>query len=179
MALQAGASGLPFTPVPGLIGSDLMAVRDDFLTMPNPFDPEARVAVVPAIRPDVALVHAFRADPDGNLVVGRGGDDPLLIQASRFVIATAEEIMDGPITTLSADERLVAGIHVDVLAPAPHGSHPLGCGALYPADVAHLACYVEAARDPHAFAAYLRAYVLEPADESAYLERARREPAHA
>ncbi len=178
MALQAGASGIPFTPVPGIIGSDLMAVRDDYLTVPNPYDPDRRIALVPAITPDVALVHALRADRDGNLVLPRGGDDPLLIQAARVVIATAEEIVDSPIATLSVDERIVAGIHVDVLAPAPAGAHPLACPGHYPQDDAHLRAYVEASRYSDAFASYLRAYVFEPDGHEDYLERVYREPAH-
>lgn len=176
MALQAGASGLSFTPVPGLIGSDLMRVRDDFRVIADPYD-ELRVAVVPAITPDIALVHALRADPDGNLVVGSKGDDPLLIQASRFVIATCEEIVDAPITTLTVDERLVPGIYVDVVSLAPHGSHPLPCQGLYDEDTAHVRRYLEAARDPDAFAAYLREFVFEPDGNEAYLERVRRQPA--
>ena len=176
MALQAGASGIPFTPVPGLIGSDLMRVRDDFRVIPDPYEPGTSIAVVPAITPDVALVHALRADPDGNLVVGSTGDDPLLIQASRFVIATTEAIVPERITSLSVDERMVPGIYVDALVPAPYGSHPLPCQGHYEDDTAHIHAYVQAARDPQAFAAYLRTYVVEPAGPDAYLERVRREP---
>jgi glutaconate CoA-transferase subunit A len=175
-ALQAGASGLPFTPVPGLIGSDLMRVREDFRVIPDPYEAGTCIAVVPAIAPDVALVHALRADPDGNLVIGAAGDDPLLIQASRLVIATVEEIRREPIATLAAEERVVPDIYVDVIAPAPMGAHPLRCQGLYEEDAAHLHEYVEAARDPAAFAAYLRRYVFELGDEAAYRERVRREP---
>lgn len=177
MALQAGASGLPFTPVPGLIGSDLMRVRDDFLVMTNPYD-ESSVAAVPAINPDIALVHALRADPDGNLVVGATGDDPLLIQASRSVIATVEEVRPDALDHLTAAERVVRGIYVDALAPAPHGSHPLACQDRYKEHTAHIAEYVTAARDPAAFRAYLDRYVFGPADDAAYRARALQEPAH-
>lgn len=176
MALQAGASGIPFTPVPGLIGSDLMRVRDDFRVIPDPYDPDTSIAVVPAITPDVALVHALRADPDGNLVVGSTGDDPLLIQASRFVIATAEELSATPVESLSVKEQLVPGIYVDAVVPAPYGSHPLPCQDRYDEDTAHIRRYLAAAHDPAAFAAYLQTYVFEPADHAAYLARARRQP---
>lgn len=156
MALQAGASGLPFTPVPGLIGSDLMRVRDDFRTIANPYAPDQRVAVIPALAPDIALVHALRAAPDGTLVLPAAGDDPLLIQASRFVIATAEVVLDGPVQLLGPDERLVPGIYVDVLTPASQGAHPLACPGYYPADEDAFAAYSDAAADPARFQAYLR-----------------------
>ncbi len=170
MALQAGASGLTFTPVPGLIGSDLMRVRGDFRVIADPYD-EMSVAVVPAITPDIALVHALRADPEGNLVVGSKGDDPLLIQASRFVIATCEEFVEEPITTLGADERLVPGIYVDVLSLAPQGSHPLDCQGRYDEDTAHIRRYLDASKNRDAFAAYLHEFVFEPEGYDAYLER--------
>ncbi len=179
MALQAGASGLTFTPVPGLVGSDLMAVRPDFRTIPDPYDPTLSVAVVPAITPDVALIHALRAGPDGTLVVPAGGDAPLLAQASRTVIATVEAVSAAPIRRLTTEEQLVPGIHVDAIVPTPRGAHPLGCHPLYGDDAAHIRHYLRAARDATSFAAYLRAFVHEPEGHAAYLERVGREPAHA
>jgi glutaconate CoA-transferase subunit A len=172
MALQAGASGLSFTPVPGLIGSDLMRVRDDFRTIANPFAPDERVAVIPAINPDFALVHALRAAPDGTLVIPASGDAALLIRASRTVIATAETVTDGPVEVLRADEQLVPGIYVDAVAVAPRGAHPLGCPGWYGVDEEHTRAYVDAARDAARFAAYVKTFILEPAGAEAYLERA-------
>lgn len=178
-ALQAGASGLPFAVVPGLIGSDLLRVRPDYVTIPNPFDPGYLVVAVPAITPDVALIHALRADRTGNLVVPAHGDEPLLAMASRLVVATAEVIEEEPIASIGAGERLISGIYVHALAPAPRGMHPLGCPDRYPADTQHLHRYSEAARAPETFAAYLRAYVLEPQDHAAYLARVQGETVYA
>jgi len=83
MALQAGASGLTFTPVPGLLGSDLMTVRPDFRAIPDPYDPSVQVAVVPAITPVLPLIHALRAGPDTPLVLPTGNDTPLPAPAAR------------------------------------------------------------------------------------------------
>lgn len=171
MALQAGASGIPFAPVPGLIGSDLMRVRPDFREITDPYDPAMRVAVVPAITPDVAIVHALRASRDGTLVIPTAGDAHLLIQASRFVIATAEEIGDAPPEQIGTDERIIPDIYVDAIAPAPFGAHPMRCGGLYGDDAAQLGEYVDAARDGDRFRGYLHEYVLGPADHTAYVER--------
>ncbi len=169
MALQAGASGLTFTPVPGLIGSDLMRVRDDFRTMADPFDPAYQVAVIPAITPDVALMHGLRALPDGSVVLPARGDGPLLAQAARLVIATVEEVCDVIPATIGTDEQVLPGIYVDVVVPAPRGVHPQRFHRCYGDDATHVRRYLEAARDAGTFAAYLRRYVLEPAMPEAYL----------
>lgn len=164
--------------MPGLIGSDILRYRTDYRIIENPFDPGRRVVVVPAINPDVALVHALRADHAGNLVVPAAGDTPMLVMASRFVIATAEDVHAEPITSVAADERFIPSIYVHALAPAPHGAHPLHCPGRYDTDHAHIRRYVAAARDPEAFAAYLRMFVEEPEDEAAYLVRVLEEAAH-
>lgn len=171
MALQAGASGLTFAPVPGLIGSDLMRVRDDFRTVPDPFNPAYQVAVVPAITPDFALIHASRALPDGSLVLPAHGDAPLLAQAARFVIATVEEVLESEPETIGADERVLPGIYVNVIAPAPRGAHPLGCRPYYGEDHAAVERYVNASRTSDAWAAYLEGEVISPANHAAYLEK--------
>ncbi len=171
MALQAGASGLTFAPVPGLAGSDLMRVRDDFRTVPDPFNPAYQVAVVPAITPDFALIHASRALPDGSLVLPARGDAPLLAQAARFVIATVEEVLAGEPEQIGANEQVIPGIYVHVVAPAPHGAHPMGCSPHYREDHAAVERYVTAARTQDAWAAYLAGEVTGPEHHAAYLEQ--------
>jgi glutaconate CoA-transferase, subunit A len=161
-ALQAGASGVPFTPVPGLLGSDLLRVRPDYRVILNPFDREEQVVLVPAIRPDIALLHAVRAEPTGAAIFSAHGDAVMLAQASRTVIVTAEEIYDGAAAVLAPDERLLAGIYVDMLVAAPNGCWPLGLRGHYGPDETALAAYLLAARASESFATYLRAFV-EPA----------------
>ena len=122
MALQAGASGMAWTPVPGLTGSDLLRVRPDFKVVADPYSGEGQAVLVPALRPDFALVHARRADERGNLVIGTTYDDRLMLQAARTVIATAERIAAGATERLHRDEQVVPASFVDVLAPAPYES---------------------------------------------------------
>ena len=69
--LVAAQKGVPFMPIRGLIGSDLMKVRPDWKVIANPFDPDDPIVVVPAIRPDFALFHAPEADIFGNVRIGR------------------------------------------------------------------------------------------------------------
>jgi glutaconate CoA-transferase subunit A len=70
MALQAGASGISFTPVPGLLDTDLLLGRPDFRVIDDPYRPGERVVLVPALAPEFALLHGRRADLEGNVVIG-------------------------------------------------------------------------------------------------------------
>jgi glutaconate CoA-transferase subunit A len=121
MALQAGASGVAFTPVPGLLGSDLLRVRTDFKVVDDPYRPGQRVVLVPAITPDFALVQAHRADQEGNVVLSTRRDDRLLIQAARNVIVAVGEVSPGATRSLMADEQLVPAAYIDALVLAQPG----------------------------------------------------------
>ena len=120
MALQAGASGVSFAPVPGLLGSDLLRVRADFRVIDDPFRPGERVVLVPAIAPEFALLHGLRADQDGNVVIGTEYDDRLVAQAARHVVYSVEEVRDDGTRTLAAGEQVVPAAYVDALVIVPH-----------------------------------------------------------
>ena len=112
MALQAGASGIPWTPVPGLLGSDLMTRRPDLRVLEG-------MAIVPALRPQFALVQARRADPQGDAVIATTYDDRLLIQASSTVIMSVDEVRPGATDTLARGEQVIPAAYIDVLTVAP------------------------------------------------------------
>lgn len=134
---QAAEKGVPFMPVRGIIGSDILRHRSDWAVIDNPM-PEAeddkRIVVVPAIRPDVALFHAPRADRFGNVWVGRRRELISLAHAARKTLVTVETIVEGD---LLADEATAAGVlpslYVDAIAAVPGGARPLGLQDLYPA----------------------------------------------
>jgi glutaconate CoA-transferase subunit A len=115
MALQAGASGVSFTPVRGLFGSDLLARRPDYRVIEDPYRPGERIVLVPAIAPDFALLHGRRADAEGNVVIGTEYDDRLVAQASRHVVYSVEAISEDATRTLAGDEQVVPGVFVDAL----------------------------------------------------------------
>lgn len=119
MALQAGASGVSFTAVPGLLGSDLLRVRPDFRQVDDPYRPGSKTVLVPALAPDFALVHVRRADREGNAVIGIGRDDRILVRAAETVIASAEEVVDS-IQALAPDEQLIPAAYLDVVLLAPN-----------------------------------------------------------
>lgn len=157
-AIQAGAMGLPFIPVPGLLGTDYLQVRDDFRLIRNPYRPEEEVVVVPAIRPDVCIFHAYQADTQGNVVASRLQNNRLLAQASRHVIVTVEEVV-APGELDREKGTFIPTLYIHTVVEAPFGAYPTSCPGFYPADEAHMQTYLKAAGHPNEFEKYLQQYV--------------------
>jgi glutaconate CoA-transferase, subunit A len=162
-AFQASEKGVPFMPLRGLIGSDLLAHRKDWRTIDNPFGNDDPIVLLPAIKPDVALFHAPLADRDGNVWIGRDRELATMAHAADKTVVTVEKIHDG---NLFDDPMLAAGtlggFYIETVAVAPKGAWPLGLADHYPADTAHLAEYARMAATPEGFAAYLDRHVHEP-----------------
>jgi len=162
-AFQAAEKGVPFMPLRGLIGSDLLAHRPDWKVADNPFDENDPIVLLPAIRPDVALFHAPLADRDGNVWIGRDRELATMAHAADKTVVTVEKIHDG---NLFDDPVLAAGtlggFYIETVAVAPRGAWPLWLADHYPADTAHLAEYARMAATPEGFAAYLDRHVHEP-----------------
>ena len=160
--LQAAEKGLPFMPLRGILGSDLLAHRDDWRVIDNPFAQNDPIVLLPAIRPDVALFHAPCADRQGNVWIGVRRELMLMAHAAERSLVTVEEITDDD---LLADDRTAAGtipaLYVSEIACAREGAWPVGLRNSYPADRSHLERYVREARTAEGFRAYLDAFVLE------------------
>ena len=154
--LQASEKGLPFMPLRGIIGSDLMRVRDDWKESENPFEQGNKIVVLPALTPDFALFHAPFADRNGNVWIGRRRELVTMAHAARGTLVTVEEIRD---IDLMEDEALAGGslpaLYVTAIAEAPRGAWPLGMAGLYAPDDDHLADYAKMARSPEGFQDYL------------------------
>lgn len=161
-ALQAGQKGLPFIPLRGLLGTDLLANRDDWKVIDNPFAPGDPVVVLKAIRPDFALFHASLADRFGNVFVGRERDLLIMAHASHRTLVTVEEIVDQNLLEDQARAGAVLpSIYVDRVALAPRGAWPVGLVDHYPQDDVEIARYVAAARTAGGFTGYLSAWLDE------------------
>lgn len=161
--LQAGEKGLPFVAIRGIIGSDLLAHRDDWRVIDNPLtEEEDPVLVVPAINPEVFLFHAAWGDRYGNVWIGRRRDLARTAHASRTTVVTVEAIHDGD---LLADERMAAGTlsstYVSAVAVAPRGAWPLEMTRRYRTDMAHMHEYARLARSDEGFDRYLGMHVLD------------------
>ena len=152
-ALQASEKGVPFMPLRGVLGSDLVSEREDWKVLQNPFaEGEDPILYVPAIAPDVALFHARWADEAGNVWIGRRRELASLAHAAKRTFVTFEELRAGD---MLEDELLapgvVAAVYVEAAAPAKRGAWPLGVAEVYGIDDAHLARYAREARTREGF----------------------------
>jgi glutaconate CoA-transferase subunit A len=161
-ALQAAEKGVPFMPLRGLIGSDVLKYRDDWKVVDSPFGNSDPIVLLPAIKPDVALFHAPMADRFGNVWIGRQRELATMAHAAEKTIVTVERLHDGD---LLADPILAAGtlpgFYVEHIAIAERGAWPLPLPDHYKANVEHLALYAEMAATAEGFAEYLDTYVYE------------------
>ncbi len=159
-ALQASEKGVPFMPLRGLIGSDVLKYRDDWKVIDSPFGDDDPIVLLPAIKPDVALFHAPMADRDGNVWIGRIRELTTMAHAAVKTLVTVEKIYDGD---LMDDPMLAAGalpgFYVEQVAVAERGAWPLGLPDHYALDPAHLTEYTRMAATPEGFAEYLDRYV--------------------
>lgn len=172
-ALRAGAAGITFTPVPGLIGSDILRDREDFRVIADPFAPEHDVVLAPAIAPDVALIHGLRADPHGNVVCSTHNDERLISSASTTVLAVVESVEDDVYSHITGEEQVIPSIYFDGIAVSPLSAHPQGAYGMYEPDRVAIERYVEASRSAESMERYLNRVVRAAADEADYRERAR------
>jgi glutaconate CoA-transferase subunit A len=167
--LQAGAMGIPFIPVRGLIGTDYLQVRHDFKVIVNPFNTKEDIAVVPAIQPDIAVFHALQADTLGNVVVSRTQNNHILAQAATSVIVTVEEVVEP--AELKRDRGVfIPATHITAVVHAPYGAHPTGCDDYYPIDSAHIRAYAKITKTREGFANYLKKYVFKLGKEKEYVD---------
>lgn len=160
--LQATEKGVPFIPLRGLIGSDVLAHRPDWRVIDNPFGDDDPIVLLPALKADVALFHAPMADAAGNVWIGRVRELAVMAHAAEKTVVTVEKIYDG---NLLADPVLAAGVlagfYVEAVAVAPRGSWPLVLPDHYAVDGAHVAEYARMAATAEGFAQYLDRYVYE------------------
>jgi len=151
--------GVPYIPVRGLAGTDVFERRDDMIMAKNPFDTDEVTVVAVAQNPDVAILHARKADKDGNALLRRHGEDVMIAQASKRVIITAEEIVDR-ITPDEIGGEYISAINVTAVVHAPCGAHPTGVDGYYDMDLEHIDTYITASTDDASFRSYLERYVI-------------------
>jgi glutaconate CoA-transferase subunit A len=170
LRFRAAAMGVPFLPSLTMVGSDLVAVGG-MKTVADPYTGES-LGAVPALFPDVAIVHVHRADRFGNAQIdGYPHMDADIVRAAATVLMTTEEIVSEEETRRHPDRTVIPGFLVDALVHVPFGSYPHECYGLYEADYDHFAEYTSAidARGPQAVVEYLERYVYAPATYDDYL----------
>lgn len=158
-AWAAGASGLPFAVLRGYTGTDLAAVNPSVAWVTCPFTGE-RLAAVPALNPDVGVVHAQRADRKGNVLLeGIVGVQKEVVLASRASIVTVEEIVDdlGP---RSLNAVVLPHWVIDAVVPMPRGAWPSYTHGHYPRDNAFYREWDEVSRERDTFLAWMDRHVM-------------------
>ncbi len=151
--LQAAEKGVPFMPLRGLIGSDILAHRPDWKVVPNPYgEPGDDIVLLPAISPDVAAFHAVMADEAGNVWVGRRRECATLAHASKRALVTVERVVPG---NFLEDENLASGAisatYIEAVAIATRGARPAALLDEYGFDAAYVAEYARMARSEAGF----------------------------
>lgn len=147
--LRAAAAGIGFIPARGWEGTDLFKLRPDVKTIIDPYTGETLVAF-PAIVPDLAVIHALQADPEGNAIIGKhkSADEELAI-ASKTVLITAEEILP------KLDRADITAPFVHGVVQTPGGALPSSCHPLYPMDGKAILDYIDQVSDQDSFDRYL------------------------
>lgn len=149
LGLRAQIAGIGFMPGRAWLGTDLPRLRPDVHTIIDPYTGEELMAF-PAIRPDIAVIHALRADPEGNAQIGdnKAVDEELALAAGK-VIVTSEEILP----ELAKADLFAPLVQAVVLAPL--GAAPTSCHPLYPLDGEALLAYTEQVSGPDSFKEYI------------------------
>jgi glutaconate CoA-transferase subunit A len=163
-AYEAGAAGMPCAIFRGYQGSDLPRVNPNIKSVTCPFTGEQLVSV-PAIRPDVSIIHAQKADRDGNVLVeGIVGVQKEALLAARRAIATVEEIVDN-LDTRSPNAVVLPSWTISAVVAVPGGSHPSYTHGYYARDNSFYIAWDTISRDRDTFLEWMKRNVLEARPE--------------
>ena len=168
---RAGAMGVPFVPARTMLGSDVGARIGETREMDCPFTGD-RLLLVPALNPDVALIHVQRCDPYGNAQIdGLPFMDADIAMAANKVILTTERIVTNDQIRRMPDRTQIPFITVEAVVEVPYGCAPHECYGVYEPFLANLDAYAELTRtDPvTGVKDYLDGFVYEPESWNAYL----------
>jgi glutaconate CoA-transferase subunit A len=175
MMLMAGAMGMPFVPVRDMVGSDLLHVKsflgdDKYKLISSPFDGKP-VLCLPALNPDVAIIHVQQADEKGNAQIwGIGGDCKWGANAAKKVIVSCERVVHREIIGKDPSRTIVPDFKVVAVVEEPFGAHPGYTPGFYDIDFAFGHYYQQASKTVESFQAYLKEWVLDLPDRMAYTQ---------
>ena len=174
-AYEAGAAGLPFAVLRGYIGVDLPKVNPNIRTITCPYTGET-LATVPAIRPDVTIIHALRADGAGNVLLEGivGVQKEAVLAAKRSIVTVEERVEDFGVRSPNA--VILPSWTIGALVVAPGGAHPSYAHGYYKRDNAFYRKWDEISRDRQGFLAWMKANVLERGPEAFAAQRRRVSP---
>jgi len=168
---SAGAARLPFWPLDDYQGTDLPGANPQIRSITCPYTGKV-LATVPALNPDVTIVHAQRADAEGNAQVwGLLGVQKEAAFASTRVIVVVEELVDSAVIRADPNRTLIPGLIVDAVVVEPWGAHPSYAQGCYDRDNDFYVAWEGISRDPATLVRYLDEWVHGVADRAEYMER--------
>lgn len=169
--LQAGAAGLPFLPMNQTGATDLEGANPNIKRIPDPFGGKD-VIVVPALNPDVAIVHVQRADKHGNAHLwGIIGEQKEAAFAAKKVILTAEEIVDESVIRSDPNRTMIPGIIVSAVCHVPFASHPSYSQGYYDRDNEFYLAWDKISESKESVQTYLNEWVYGVKDRNAYWKK--------
>jgi glutaconate CoA-transferase subunit A len=169
--LQAGATGVPFMPMNPTAAGDLERVNALIRTVSDPYSGQP-ITVVPALKPDVAIVHVQRCDAEGNAHIwGIIGEQKEAAFAAERVLLTTEEIVDESVIRSDPNRTLIPGFIVDAVCHVPYCAHPSYTQGYYDRDNAFYLEWDKISSDPAAVKAYLDEWVYGVKDREAYWQK--------
>jgi glutaconate CoA-transferase subunit A len=169
--LSAGAARLPFWTLRNYMGTDLPQANQQIRSVRCPYTGET-LATVPALNPDVTIIHAQRADQSGNTQIwGLLGVQKEAAFASRRVIVVVEELVDESVIRADPNRTVIPSLAVDAVVVEPWGAHPSYAQGYYDRDNQFYVGWEKISRDPAALSRYLEQFVLGVKDRAEYVER--------
>jgi glutaconate CoA-transferase subunit A len=167
----AGASNLPFFPLRSYVGSDMPEANPKIQFVKSPYD-EKEIAVVPPIKPDVAIIHAQRSDKQGNTQLwGLLGMQKEVAFAAKHVVIVVEEIVDEEVIRGDPNRTLIPGLIVDAVVVEPFGAHPSYVQGYYDRDNEFYLAWEGISRDRATTETWLKEWVFDLPDRQAYLDK--------
>ena len=167
----AAAAGLPFFPLKSYTGTDLARVNTNIQFITNPYGTD-QIAVVPALHPDTAIIHAQRCDKQGNTQLwGLIGMQKEVAFAAKNLIVVVEEIVSEETIRSDPNRTLIPHILVDAVVHQPYGAHPSYVQGYYDRDNQSYLAWEEISRDQNATEEWLKTWIYDLADWKAYLAK--------
>jgi glutaconate CoA-transferase, subunit A len=167
----AGASHLPFFPLRSYIGSDMLKVNPLIKVIDEPYG-TGKIAVVPPLNPDVAILHAQRADRQGNTQLwGLLGMQKEVAFASKHVIVAVEEVVEESVIRADPNRTLIPGLIVNAVVHEPYGAHPSYVQGYYDRDNESYLTWDKLSQDHAAVLAWLDEWVYGVENHAAYVRK--------
>ncbi|NLL21789.1 MAG: CoA transferase subunit A [Firmicutes bacterium] len=171
MRYLAGALNIPFMATRSMLGSDILKYNKRIKVINDPYEGKP-LALVPAVRPDVAFIHVQRADAMGNAQVwGFTGNDENKVRAAKHTVITCEEIVSPEEIRRNGNLTIIPFYCVDAVVQVPYGCHPQSCYGYYAYDVLFCGEYHKTSSTREGFLKWLDTYVFGCEDHNAYCNK--------